>query len=173
MDRNVTFGIIRRSPGYIPYRTRSILAACDLMNGVVFSRSSASRVTALTCLLCLLCAVPCWAQQYTVLTLLATRREAPGNVVYDEVVQRVLSEKLVGTVDHYSEYLEIGRFEHPEYLPAVRAFVRQKYSGVRFDLILASTNAAVEFLQEYREEVFPGVPVVFSAGPGLALGPNS
>jgi signal transduction histidine kinase len=130
-------------------------------------------VLSVSCLLALFEAAPLWAEQHRVLTLLAMRRGAPGAVVLDQVIQAQLSEHLQGALDYYSEYLDVGRFSDPGYAPALRGFLESKYAGYQFDLVVASTNAAVDFLRGHRDELFPGVPVVFSTAPGVDLGPNA
>jgi signal transduction histidine kinase len=108
-----------------------------------------------------------------VLTLLAMRREAPASVVLDNVIQTVLSQELGGPLDYYSEHLDVGRFPDPEYKDAIGGFLKRKYAGHQFDLIVAPTNSAVDFLRSHREDLFPGVPVVFSTGPGSTPLPHA
>jgi PAS domain S-box-containing protein len=41
--------------------------------------------------------------------------------------------------------------------------IREGYRGVRFDAVLACDNDALEFTKKHRDELFPGLPVVFSS----------
>jgi hypothetical protein len=41
-------------------------------------------------------------------------------------------------------------------------FLREKYAGVRFDVVVVIGFAAVPFIREHRDVVGPGVPIVFS-----------
>jgi hypothetical protein len=79
-----------------------------------------------SCLVWLVDVAPSWAQQYQVLTVLAARREAPGSIVIDRVLQRFLTEHLAGTLDYYSEYLDVARFDDPGYVVGLREFLRHK-----------------------------------------------
>jgi signal transduction histidine kinase len=114
-----------------------------------------------------------WAEQRRVLALIASRREAAAAATFDEVFRQVLGQKLGPTLDYYSEYLDSQRFADPDYLPALGAFLKRKYAGLQFDLILTPTNAGADFLQRYRDELFPGVPVVFAGILGANPGDNA
>jgi signal transduction histidine kinase len=127
----------------------------------------------LTSLLCLLDATPLWAQQHRVLTIVASRRDAPGSVVLDQVRQSVLTRELGRTLDYYAEHLDVSRFTDPDYLSTFRAYLKQKYADTRFDLVIAPTDASVDFLRTHRADMFPGVPVVFSGGPDADLGAHA
>jgi signal transduction histidine kinase len=127
----------------------------------------------LGCLLLLSDATPLWAQQQRVLTLLAMRRDAPGAIVMDQLIYSRLSDQFQGSLDYYSEYLDVGRFSDPLYTNALRAFLKEKYAGYAFDLVVAPTDSTVDFLRGYRDELFPGVPVVFSTASGGSVGPNA
>lgn len=64
-------------------------------------------------------------------------------------------------VDLIVEYMDTKRNTRPEYLEALRDFLKKKYAGVRIDVIVSADDRALEFLRAYRDELFPGVPVVF------------
>ena len=60
------------------------------------------------------------------------------------------------------------------YESAFQDFIRSKYAGKRFDLIIAMQDLAIEFLRVNRDRLFPGTPVVFFASaPGTARIENS
>jgi signal transduction histidine kinase len=61
--------------------------------------------------------------------------------------------------DVREEYLDVRRHERREHFPLVRALLRTKYGAPAPRLVVASDNAAVEFLLAYPD-VFAGVPVV-------------
>ena len=55
-----------------------------------------------------------------------------------------------------------GRFSGPTYAgAAVEDLLRFKYAGRPVDAIVAADDAALAFLLAHRDELFPGVPVVF------------
>jgi signal transduction histidine kinase len=66
-----------------------------------------------------------------------------------------------GRLDFYSEYIDLSRFPDPVYQAGFRDFLRVKYTGRRFDVIVAVQDVAVEFLAKHRNDLFPGTPFVF------------
>ena len=101
--------------------------------------------------------------QPQVLILYSTRRDAEIATIVDRELPRIISEGLGGPLDHYSEYIDLSRFPDPKYQAGFRDFLRLKYSGYRFDIVVAVQDVAVTFLANYRQELFPGTPFVFLA----------
>jgi signal transduction histidine kinase len=64
-------------------------------------------------------------------------------------------------VDYYAEFIDLSRFPVPAYRQAYREFLRLKYQGVRFDLVIALQEAATEFINNRVDSLFRDVPVVF------------
>jgi signal transduction histidine kinase len=102
-------------------------------------------------------------EQKQVLVLYATRRDAQIAVLGDRELPRLLEQGLGETVDYYAEYLDLGRFSDENYQSAVRDFLRQKYKEQRFDLVIAMHDIALQFAGRYRDDVFPGAPIIFSS----------
>jgi PAS domain S-box-containing protein len=102
--------------------------------------------------------------QKTVLVLIPLQRGASMSLDIDDTVRTVLNHGLAGQIDYYTEYLDVARFPEPDYQPAVRDFFRRKYISQTFDVVVAPTNAMVDFAIKYRDELFPGATVVFGAG---------
>ena len=48
-----------------------------------------------------------------------------------------------------------------KYFASLREMYKEKYRATRFDVIISSDDDAFQFLLRYRNELFPGVPVVF------------
>jgi signal transduction histidine kinase len=109
-----------------------------------------------------------WAagSQKQVLVLYSTRRDAQIAVVGERELPRILDEGLHEDLDYYSEYIDRGRFPDPEYHVAFRDFLRLKYNGLHFDVIIAMQDIALEFVGENWNELFPETPVVFFATSG-------
>src|SRR5262245_13328010 len=113
--------------------------------------------------------------QKVVLVRPATGRDAEGSVTLDRELRQRLYRDLGGALDYYSEYLDTGRFPGIQQQTAFGQFLRQKYGGRGFDLVIATDNAGLEFLAGNRDELFPGTPVLFAdpvAPPAVTL-PNS
>jgi signal transduction histidine kinase len=109
-----------------------------------------------------------------VLVLYSTRRDSEFSMTGESALPRMLDTGLAMNLDYYSEFIDVTRFPDPAYRVAFRDFLRLKYQGVVFDAVVAMQDAAVEFVQGYRDSLFAGTPVVFLANtPGAARLPNS
>lgn len=64
-------------------------------------------------------------------------------------------------VDLQIEYMDTKRFATPERAQALFEFYRDKFKGADFDLIIASDDFAYNFILDYQDRLFPGLPVVF------------
>jgi len=99
--------------------------------------------------------------QTQVLVLYSTRRDAQIVTIGEREFPRLLEDGIDGGVDYYSEYIDRARFPDPVYRTALYDFMRQKYQGVHFSLIIALNDLALEFVTSNRDELFINVPVVF------------
>ena len=61
----------------------------------------------------------------------------------------------------YTEYMDLKRFPEVPHIESLRRVLRIKYSRTRFDAILGTDDHAFQFLLQYRDELFPGTPVIF------------
>ncbi|VFQ44945.1 abc transporter substrate-binding protein [Desulfoluna butyratoxydans] len=59
------------------------------------------------------------------------------------------------------EYMDTKRYRPEEIFGTLKEVYRLKYGAVRFDVIVAADNNALNFLLLHRNELFPGTPVVF------------
>jgi PAS domain S-box-containing protein len=59
------------------------------------------------------------------------------------------------------EFMDTKKVFTPEYADLLSQIYAKKYGSMHFDLILSSDDDALDFLKRYRDELFPGVPVVF------------
>lgn len=99
--------------------------------------------------------------QKQVLVLYSTRRDAQIAVVGDRELPRILENRLSASLDYYSEFIDQARFAEIDYQRAFRDFLRLKYTGKTFDLVVAMGDIPYEFLDKYRSALFPDAPVVF------------
>jgi len=113
------------------------------------------------------------AQPRSVRTALAVHyssEDYPSNPVVDAAIRQVLHAHDEAPVDYFAEYLESDRFPGEEPTLAFRDYLQRKYQGRRIDVVLAITDPALQFVLQYRDQLFPGVPIVASAG--STLGPH-
>jgi len=67
----------------------------------------------------------------------------------------------------YYEYMDSKRSNTIEYFQELAHFYRYKYKDNSFDLIIASDNNALLFLEEYGREIFDSTPVIFTGVNGF------
>lgn len=65
------------------------------------------------------------------------------------------------TTSLYYEYMDTERFHGSKHILSLYDFLRKKYSGSRFDVIIATDDSAFRFLMDYQKKIFPDTPVVF------------
>src|SRR5262245_36139917 len=111
--------------------------------------------------------------QQQVLVLHSVRRDAQSSVIGERDIPRAIEEGLKQDVDYYSEYLDNARFSRADYRATFRTFLREKYKGHKFDLIIAMSTTVVQFLDKNRRELFPDTPVVFFETTPAPRLPNS
>lgn len=87
----------------------------------------------------------------------------PEYVWGDSVIRGINSALNDGAADIYTRYEYMDTKHHrPEQLfRHLKSLYAGKYSNIQFDVIIASDNNALNFLRRYRDEIFPGTPVVF------------
>jgi len=84
--------------------------------------------------------------------------------LWTDMIQEGLSRSLsqqFPQVEIYVEYMNTKRHSAEILAKSLRELYTTLYRNVDFDVIVASDNNALDFLLQYREELFPGVPVVF------------
>ena len=64
-------------------------------------------------------------------------------------------------VDLQIEYMDAKKFHYDTLKENHFALFKEKFVGESFDIVVISDNDALNFVNQYREELFPGVPVVF------------
>src|SRR5262245_36221679 len=96
-----------------------------------------------------------------VLVLNTARQSEQFSQVLEREVPTRLAASLGHRIDYYTDYFDANRFPHPEYETVYVDFLREKYRGKRFDLLLLIGGLATDFVSRHREELFAGIPVVF------------
>ncbi|MFZ7124704.1 MAG: response regulator [Desulfobacterales bacterium] len=64
-------------------------------------------------------------------------------------------------VDLHVEYMDGKRYSDPDYLEMLHELYDYKYRGVNLSVVAASDDIAFRFALEHRQDLFPGVPIVF------------
>jgi signal transduction histidine kinase len=119
-------------------------------------------------------AVYAQTEQNRVLVLYSTRRDGQFAIVGERELPRILDAGLSKDLDYYSEFMDLARSPQPGYRAAFREFLRQKYQGVRFDLVIAMQDSAFGVVNDHGDALFPDTPVVFlTTSPESRHRPNS
>lgn len=59
------------------------------------------------------------------------------------------------------EYMDTNHNPNLVYRQLLYSLYKEKYAKTQFNIILVADNAALDFMREYRDELFPSTPVVF------------
>lgn len=97
----------------------------------------------------------------TVLVVHWSPEEFPINPRRDAAIREVLLAPSE-TIDYFAEYLESDRFAEPQASRSLRDYIQEKYQGRRIDLVVAVTDVALQFVLQYRNDLFPSAPIVFA-----------
>ena len=98
-----------------------------------------------------------------VLVLHATRPDAQITAIAEAELPPTLNAEFDGDLDYYSEFIDVARFPDAADRAAFADFVRAKYRGRRFDLVIGLGDAAVELVEANRRGLFRDTPLVFLA----------
>jgi signal transduction histidine kinase len=109
-----------------------------------------------------------------ILVLYSTRRDAEFSIVGEDVLPKILDVGLSRDLDYYSEFIDVTRFPDPSYRVAFGDFIRLKYTGIAFDLVIAMGDVATAFVDSDRVTLFQEAQVVFLANnPDTRIAGNS
>jgi len=64
-------------------------------------------------------------------------------------------------VEITTEYMDTKRIYNKDYIESLFEFYKKRYKDRSFDVIIASDNNALEFLNTYHDTLFPNTPIVF------------
>jgi signal transduction histidine kinase len=68
---------------------------------------------------------------------------------------------VVGPGSLHVEYMDTKKVFGDLYSQRLYEVYKLKYKNFKFDIIIATDNNAYDFMRKYRDELFPGTPVVF------------
>ena len=88
---------------------------------------------------------------------------APGIVLLNRGIRSTLAGQSAGHIDVRNEYVDTSRLRDAEFMRIQAEMLQRKYAGRKVDLVIAVLSAGLDFALTIRDDVFPGVPVVFVA----------
>lgn len=115
-------------------------------------------------LLSLVCTATCFADRSPkrVLILDSFGRDVSPFLAAVSSLRTTLAQELGQAVDFYEVSLDMGRFSEPETEGPVLEFLRARFQERPLDLVVPFGAPAVKFIGQYREQLFPGAPIVFT-----------
>jgi hypothetical protein len=97
-----------------------------------------------------------------VLVLCSERPDLPAVRLVEQSLRDAFGAATSPGVEWFSEYLDFGRFSAAEQEATLGRYLRERYADRRIDLVLPIAGQALAFALRHREELFPGVPIVFA-----------
>jgi signal transduction histidine kinase len=95
-----------------------------------------------------------------VLVLFSGRIDLRANTIVDREIRSKLGQELGANVGIFSEDMEPTSLGEQQSLLAMRDYIHRKYAQIHFDAVIAVSGMAIRFVQIYRAELFPAIPVV-------------
>ncbi len=96
-----------------------------------------------------------------VLLLHSYQNEAKGFVPFFEGIQNAFISDTAVSADFFTEHMDTSRFPGYAYLQHLSEYYKTKYQNTRIDIIITYASPALDFLLQYGDDIFPGIPVVF------------
>jgi len=102
------------------------------------------------------------APKKTVLVLYGDPLVTPADRMTEQGLTAELSSRHASDLEVFSEYLDLTHFPAARYGEDIARYLRARYRTRKLDELIALTNTALQFALDRRDELFPGVPIVFS-----------
>jgi len=98
-----------------------------------------------------------------VLVLYWDTKDFSGNISFDQGFQAGLNAEPNSRWELFSEYLDSTRFPGEHQAGLLHDYLREKYSGQKIDVVIATPDPALDFLIRNRKDLFTDCPIVFVA----------
>jgi signal transduction histidine kinase len=122
-----------------------------------------TKLTVLSLLLCVLTCSPAVAQPNTKNILVVFSGADRLNYEVLDLIESSVRARAPGQSNFYSTYVNYQQLEEKSYSESLAETLRREYGRVKLDVVIASGTQALEFTMQYRDKIFPGVPIVFTA----------
>ena len=96
-----------------------------------------------------------------VLILYGERLDLPAIRAAEQSLRETFAASAAPQVEWFAEYFDFARFPTEEHEANLTRYLRERYAGRRIDLIMPVSSLSLRFVLRHREEIFPGVPVVY------------
>lgn len=71
-------------------------------------------------------------------------------------------------IDFQIEYMDTKKFDIQSIASDLRTLYKNKFAEEKFDVVIVSDDDAFNFARKYRDEIFPGTPIIFCGVNDLA-----
>jgi PAS domain S-box-containing protein len=78
------------------------------------------------------------------------------------LMESTVRSRVPGQINFYTASVENQRFYEESFRESLAETLHRGYSGVKLDVVVAASYPVLQFLMQYRDQMFPGVPVVFT-----------
>jgi PAS domain S-box-containing protein len=78
------------------------------------------------------------------------------------LMESTVRARIPGQINFYTASVENPRFDEEVYQESLAETLRRGYGGVKLDVVIAATYPVLQFAMQYRDKMFPGVPIVFT-----------
>jgi len=98
-----------------------------------------------------------------ILILFPYENYIPGFIQFESNLRSTLTAANDYDVEFYVECMDLTRFPSRRYQEKLMELYREKYSGLKIDLIIASQLPSLKFLADFSPESFRNTPVILYA----------
>jgi PAS domain S-box-containing protein len=78
------------------------------------------------------------------------------------LMESTVRARVPGQINFFTASVENPRFYQEGYQESLAETLRRGYGGVKLDVVVAATYSVLQFALQYRDTMFPGVPIVFT-----------
>jgi PAS domain S-box-containing protein len=86
---------------------------------------------------------------------------SPGKVLADQSIRSTFASNSAERIEVYDEYLDVSLARDASDQQFQVDYLRRKYAGRKVDVVIAGLSLSLDFALTHRQEIFPGVPLVF------------
>lgn len=99
--------------------------------------------------------------QKRILILFPYESNSPGFISFDDSLRSTLTGMKEYQFEFYVECMDLTRFPNERYHDKLVELYREKFAGLKIDLIVAILRLSLDFLRDYGQNFFPETPVVY------------
>ena len=78
------------------------------------------------------------------------------------LMESTVRARVPGQINFYTASVENPRFDEEVYQDSLAETLHRGYAGVKLDVVVAATFPVLQFAMQHRDQMFPGVPIVFT-----------